>query len=411
MPNLPHNQRAIDGLTAVDGKRTSYNSTVVTGLMLEVMPSGTKTWRFRYRTPGGRGGKTRTYTIGDARSIKLGPAVDRAREIKAAVQLEGRDPHKERYATDTSFGALFGDWLARHAKLKKKSWPHDEALYRRHIERRLGGVAANTIKRADLAQTLDEIARTATGIQANRCQSLISSVLNWAVNEGRLESSPSYRLPKRAAEAPRERILTLGELKAVWEGLASGPMGSDIERILRLLMLTGQRRSEVTEARKTEFDLDRLDPIWTIPGRRTKNGVMHQVPLTPLSAQLVSDALNDSGDSPFLFPGRGDSAASIGPHAVTRAMSRLVAQLGTEGATVHDLRRTVGTSLARLGVPKDIRARVLNHVDGARSVTDAVYNQHEFQAEKRAALKLWEDELRRVVAMAGGPSAEPPAVP
>ena len=79
-------------------------------------------------------------------------------------------------------------------------------------------------------------------------------------------------------------------------------------------------------------------------------------------------------------------------------MKRLMTALGIEDATVHDLRRTVGTHLARLGASKDIRARVLNHVDGARSVTDAVYNQHEFWTEKRAALETWEAELRRIVA-------------
>lgn len=71
--------------------------------------------------------------------------------------------------------------------------------------------------------------------------------------------------------------------------------------------------------------------------------------------------------------------------------------LGIDDVTVHDLRRTVRTNLARLGVSKDIRARLLNHVDGARSVTDAVYNQHEFWVEKRTALELWEAELCRVV--------------
>ena len=71
--------------------------------------------------------------------------------------------------------------------------------------------------------------------------------------------------------------------------------------------------------------------------------------------------------------------------------------LEIENATVHDLRRTVGTNLVRLGVSKDIRARLLNHVDGARSVTDAVYNQHEFWDEKRAALEMWEASWRRII--------------
>jgi integrase len=101
--------------------------------------------------------------------------------------------------------------------------------------------------------------------------------------------------------------------------------------------------------------------------------------------------------SPFVFPGRGRIDTAIDPSAVTRAMVRIRTALEIPDATVHDLRRTMGTNLARLGVSKDIRARVLNHVDGARSVTDAVYNQHEFWAEKRAALEIWETELRRIV--------------
>ncbi len=396
MPKLPHNQRAIDGLTAIDCKRTTFVSSVVTGLVLEVMPSGAKTWRLRYRTAGGRRGKTRTFTIGDARSIKLGPAIDRAKDLKAAVQLEGRDPQKERYATDSSFDALFNDWLERHAKVKKKSWLHDKALYDRHIRLRIGPLPAHSIKRADLATALDDIVKASSGIQANRAQALISSVMNWAVNEGRLESTPTYRLPKRANETPRERILSPDELRLLWQGLENGPIGTEITRILRLAILTGQRRSEITEARKVEFDLAPADPSWTIPGSRTKNGVIHRVPLPPMAAALVAAALADS-KTEFVFPGRGSLSTAISPHAVTRAMSRLTTQLGIESATVHDLRRTFGTSLARLGISKDIRARVLNHVDGARSVTDAVYNQHEFRDEKRAALQRWEDELRGIV--------------
>lgn len=396
MPKLPHNQRAIEGLTAQSGQRTTYTSTVVSGLMLEVMPSGTKTWRLRYRTPGGRKGRTRTFTIGDARSIKLGPAIDRARELKAAIQLEGRDPQQERYASDASFDALVTDWLERHARAKKKSWRHDEALYLRHIKQRLGHLPAASIKRADVASALDDIAKVSTGIQANRAHSLISAVMNWAVNEGRLDSTPVYKLPKRAKETPRERVLSHDELRALWCGLEDGPVGGTIARILRLAILTGQRRSEIAEARKCEFDLTCPDPTWTIPGSRTKNGVMHRVPLTPVAAEIVRLAVVESVTD-AVFPSRGGGSIAISPHAVTRAMARMMSGLGIANATVHDLRRTVGTNLARLGVSKDIRARVLNHIDGARSVTDAVYNQHEFAAEKRTALQRWENELCRVV--------------
>ena len=92
MADLPHNQRAIDAIKP-SNVRVTYSSNVVTGLVLEVMPSGTRTWRVRYRTPGGRRGKTRAFSIGDATVIKLGPAIDKAREVLAAVQVEQRDPH------------------------------------------------------------------------------------------------------------------------------------------------------------------------------------------------------------------------------------------------------------------------------------------------------------------------------
>ena len=396
MPKLPHNQRAIDGLKPLVDKRISYTSGVVPGLVLEVLPSGAKTWRVRYRTPGGRKGKSRSFTIGDATVIKLGPALDKAREILGAVKLEGRDPHDERQSTGNTFSALFTDWLERHAKPKKKSWVHDEGMYHRHLHERLGRLVAADIKRKDVAAALDDIAKAASGIQANRAQALISSIFSWAVNEGRLEHSPTFRIPKRGIEAPRERTLTIQEIKAVWNGLADGPHGFAMEGVLRLALLTGQRRSEIAEAGKTELHLAGQEPYWIIPGSRTKNGVMHRVPLPPMAAAVFAAAVADSA-SPFVFPGRGATNAAIDPHAVTRAMKRLTTALNIENATVHDLRRTVGTNLARLGVSKDIRARILNHVDGARSVTDAVYNQHEFWAEKRAALQLWESELRSIV--------------
>jgi integrase len=396
MPKLPHNQRAIDGIKPPLDKRISYTSAVVPGLVLEVLPSGAKTWRVRYRTPGGRKGKSRAFTIGDANVIKLGPALDKAREILGAVKLHGRDPHDERQSTGNTFAALFADWLERHAKPKKKSWVHDEGMYHRHVHERLGRIVAADIKRKDVAAALDDIAKAASGIQANRAQALISAIFSWAVNEGRLEHSPTFRIPKRGVEAPRERILTVEEIKTVWNGLADGPLGLGMERVLRLALLTGQRRSEIAEATKAELHLTGDERCWIIPGSRTKNGVMHRVPLPPMATAIFAAAVADSA-TPFVFPGRGATDIAIDPHAVTRAMKRLTTELNIENATVHDLRRTVGTNLARLGVTKDIRARLLNHVDGARSVTDAVYNQHEFSAEKRAALELWEAELHRII--------------
>ena len=397
MPILPHNQRAIDGLKPLNGKRTTYTSSAVTGLVLEVMPSGSKSWRVRYRTPGGRRGKTRVFTIGDASIVKLGPAVDKAREIVASVQLEGQDPAAARHSHGNTFEGLFGEWLVRHATVKKKSWKHDEAMYHRHVRARLGQIIATELKRTDVTAALDSIAKAASPTQANRAQSLISGILSWAVNEGRLETTPAYRIPKRGIERPRERVLSPNEIALFWQILDAEPAEWPLTRALRLALITGQRRSEICEARKDEFDLASPEPAWVIPSTRTKNKIIHRLPLTPLAVGIFAAAMADS-QTEFVFPARtGSQSGAIDPDSATRAMSKIIKMLGIPNATVHDLRRTVGTNLARLGVSKDVRARVLNHVDGARNITDAVYNQHEFAAEKRAALQLWENELLRIV--------------
>ncbi len=406
MPILPHNQRAIDGLGAVANRRTTYRSEVVVGLVLEVMPSGSRSWRLRYRTAGGRQGRTRAFKIGDAKVIKLGPALDKARELLAAIQLEGRDPQQARHSGQ-SFEALFEEWLEQHAMLKKKSWQHDKDMFRRHLKARIGHRVAEDIKRPEIVALLDTLTKSATGIQANRVRALLSAIFNWAVNMGRFEIAPTYRIPRQVDEVARERTLTNAEIAAFWHGLENGPVGLRIEQILRLALITGQRRTEITEAEIAELTLESGDPAWTIAGARTKNGVLHRLPLTPMALDIFTAATITNPKSRYVFPGdskkpvRKDGRKpkeTIDPHAVTRAMNRLTTKLGIPNATVHDLRRTVGTNLARLGVTKDIRARILNHVDGSRSVTDAVYNQHDFWVEKRSALLLWENELRRILA-------------
>ena len=156
------------------------------------------------------------------------------------------------------------------------------------------------------------------------------------------------------------------------------------------------RRSEIAEAQKSEFNLQ--DATWTIPSRRTKNGVTHIVPLSSRAMSIVREAFADSLTE-FVFPGRpAGNRDAINPHAVSRAMARLMDHLKVPDApTVHDLRRTVGTELARLGVNRDIRARALNHVTGAKSVTDSVYNVFDYAVEKRRALNRWEKRVVEII--------------
>jgi len=177
------------------------------------------------------------------------------------------------------------------------------------------------------------------------------------------------------------------------------PAAVAIRRALKVLCLTGQRRSEVIEMEKCELELDGAEPVWTIRSERTKNGLTHRVPLTPLAVSVIRQSVAASGASKYVFP----STSTGGPlrgDAVTRALKRICRRINPsiEGLGPHDIRRTVGTCMRKLRISTEDRGHVFNHVSGAKSkVTSWNYDAGEHDYEKRAALEQWEHELRRIV--------------
>jgi integrase len=388
------NQLAVKAKLEPERGRAVYKLEGHQGLTLHARGDGTGSWMLRYRILG----KQREHVLhNDARKAILAEVIDAKDRWLARVKLEGVDPKadleakvREQAAVTDTFGLLFDDWLERHAKPKKKSWQADEILWLRHIEKRMAKLVPTAIKRTDLVAILDDITRASTPTQANKCQSLVSAVFSWGVNSGRLETSPAYRLPKRAKDVARERVLTDDEIRRLWsESSDAGAIGDAV----RVLMLTGQRRSEVAGMSAAEIDL--LGDAWVIPSSRTKNKVIHRVPLARETRDIIARRLADGNR--HVFAGRADNASGfVSPDAITRFLWKL--KIGEPSATVHDIRRTVGTRMAEMRVPKDVRAAVLNHVNGARSsVTDAVYNQYEGEDEKRRALRLWQARLRNIL--------------
>ena len=129
------------------------------------------------------------------------------------------------------------------------------------------------------------------------------------------------------------------------------------------------------------------------------DGLIHRLPLAPWAALEFKKAVEAAPkNSPYVFPSVDDLNAHITPMAVTRAMARLVDELKIPKVSPHDLRRTVGTELARLGLPLHVCSLVLNHSPQSRGITDAVYNRYAYDKEKREALLLWETSLQALVA-------------
>jgi integrase len=180
-------------------------------------------------------------------------------------------------------------------------------------------------------------------------------------------------------------------------GLDDAPMSGSIKIALKLALVTGQRIGEVCAVERNELNL--ADAVWSIPEEKSKNGLAHTVPLSSLAIVLFEDAMRD-GDTKYLFPSRSLKVPGIiQPMAVStidKALRRCLPALGfaEDPFRAHDLRRTVATGQAELGIAESTIARVLNHKSKiGKTITGRVYIQHGFEREKRHALEAWTTRL------------------
>ena len=394
MPKLQKNARAI--ASAAAGPKLVYQIDGAPGLNLAALGNGKASWRLRYRPA--RGVEKRWHTIGDASTITLGDAIGKARVLMSALQLEGIDPRAELDAPKgMTFDDLFQQWLERRAKQHKKSWQEDVRLYDRHVKCRIGARVASEVTRREIIDQLTDIASKATPIQANRCLSVISVVFSWAVAVEMVEQHPAMRIPKPGIERVRDRVLSHVEIAAIWNALDDILRGQRegmtprLARLLQVLILTGQRKSEVTNMQASEL----AGEIWIIPSERMKGGRQHAVPLAPVAHQTIRAAISESAPNPRVFPGK--DGGLMEPMSVGHALGRLTKSLGLEDVRPHDLRRTCASEMGRLGVQEQVISRVLSHVQSG--VTATHYNMHGYMDEKRAALQKWETELTRIAAI------------
>lgn len=389
---------------ALNGERATYRVEKHPRLFLATNGKGGGSWRIRYRPH--IGSVQCWFTISnDARNIDFDLVVRKAKELLSRLELEGVDPRAEQPRAGATFDALFAQWLENYAKRAKKSWRADEKIYYRHIKERLGARLARTVDRRVVIDALDDIARAATPLQANRCQSVISAVFSWALDEGRVDTHPALRIRRRGEEKSRELILTNEQLREFWNGL--GGLFPNAAVAIKLLLVTGQRLGEISEAAVGELELSTADAVWCIPAARTKNGAQHILPLGELARSLFKEALALRPDSehPFVFPARRVEPQPLDGNQISRQCKALFRQIGAGDMRLHDLRHQAATGMAQCGVPLDIRQLVQNQTTGRRQMIGSLYDQHDYADEKRRALELWEQRLLAIVAGAPLPTA------
>jgi integrase len=252
------------------------------------------------------------------------------------------------------------------------------------------------ITRRDAVLLIDKVRQRAP-VGASRLQSVVIRMFNFAAERGMIEFSPLVGL-RRPKERPRSRVLTDDEIKALWAGLNLENRDIDIyaptKLALKLLLLTGQRPGEVSGTRWSEIE----GGIWTIPAERAKNRQENRVPLGHMALEIIDAArMFSHPECEFVFasykPGK-----PITRQAVTRAVDRHWREMGlAEKFTPHDLRRTLRTRLAEIGVDDVVAERVLGHkLQGVMGI----YNRHGYDTEKRQALMHWEMRLSEIIGKA-----------
>jgi integrase len=372
-------------LAAASEDRQEIPDGYLRGLYLIVQPSGAKSWAVRYR----HDGRPRKHTLGPYPLFDLKAARDAgSKALRAAA--EGTDPAGAKKKTVDSVDAAVKQFIERHVRRNYRAKPMREAqrLLELYVMKPWGGRKVTEIRRADVRNVLEKIVADGAPIAANRVHSIIRKFFNWCLDQEIVEASPCTGLkPPAGKEVSRDRILTDDELRRVWK--AADKLCAPYGAMVQLLILTGQRRGEVAGMQWAELDLK--NRLWTLPRERVKNDRRHEVPLSPQAAAIIQSLPRISDD--FVFSLNAETPLN----GFGKNKDRLDELSGASDWVVHDLRRTVASGMARLGISLAIIEKILNHVSGSFAGIVGVYQRHEFAEEKRAALEKWADHVERLV--------------
>ena len=358
----------------------------VAGLGVRVSPLGTKSFVLVYRFKR----RARRLTLGRYPTLSLGDARQLALEALRSL-THGSDPQQRKEANRSS--VRFADVVERF--LNTYSARHHRARTQKEVARVLrgefipkwGSRDIREINRAHVHAMLDAIISRGAPSAANHDLAVLRKFFNWCVDRSLIEHNPCTGLKKPTKEVSRDRVLCDDELRAIW--IAAKQLGYPFGYIVHLLVLTAQRRAEVVSTRWKDIDMEQC--AWSITREVAKTGRAHVVPLAPMTMDIIRrmPRLHEH----VLFPAVGNSTSTFS--GFSKSKRRLDDLSGVANWTLHDLRRTAATSMARLGVAPHVIERVLNHVSGRLGGVAGVYNRFGYLPEMRVALELWGEHVAR----------------
>lgn len=433
MANPQLTDNFIKALTAPAGKRIEIFDQKISGLVLRVSGQGRKTWVLRYRTENGRQPR---FTIGTYPALKLADARDEALKLLAQTKT-GDDPattrRKSRQMIQTApvstFGELFeayidasrkGHWKPKKKQKRERTIAGEEWAYGRYLKAKMHRSPIEEIQRSTVKKILRDMVDKGITAQTIQAQAVIRQTFAFGIAEydDLITFNPATGFGVIGSTKPRTRVLTDGELKALWDAIVNPPMlpadkNGEIKPVgltrsmgiaLQLAILLLVRANEVGGMRIDELNFE--TKTWLIPGNRMKAGLPHLVPLPEKAVELIKEAiaLRPSQKLEHVFPSPRWHVENKGFRAdsIYHAMVELITAKKIKHATPHDLRRTGSTALTseRIGVAPFIRSKVLGHrsdAGGGSAVSMKHYDSNEYIADKREALTLWQNLVLEIV--------------
>jgi integrase len=392
MATINFNHQAISALKPPH-KRIELFDERTKGLGLRITPSGTKTFFYRYRV----NGKIRRFTIGQFDGVSLKQARDEISRLRVKV-LDGNDPQAERQKKkNTQDMQTFSD-LAD--EFKEKYMPtlraNTQKEYKRIIDKELNPVLGkfpiNKVTKNEIIELLDKKAyKDKSPTMANRMRARLSRIFTFGMERGLAEVNPvQHTSTYKQGESKRDRYYTEGEIRTLWEFFED--WGEPTQSVLEMLLICGQRKTETMKMRWTDIQVD----VWTIPASLAKNKQPHDVPLSKMALEILEKMKKLNGDSDYVFASPQNKKAPL--DSLSRVRQTIQNNTEVSDFRPHDLRRTVATYMAKLGIERTVLGKILNHkgLAGDGQVT-AIYDRHSYMGEKREALNRWSTNLRKIL--------------
>jgi integrase len=411
MPTLRLTDENLHLLILPDGSNDIfYNDDELSGFHVRVRRD--KSGRVRrnsgvqYRDQTGKQGRVKFGSVDPPARLSMTKARQLAAELLVRVRA-GSNPQKERKAARKAHKELLLDSALKYLEDRRAGIvgkrPMSKSTYgaaKRTFEKHFAALARRPVALItddDIRKGLRQVIENHGKVAAIRDKSNLSAFFSWAMREGIAKANPTINAQALAENAPRDRVLDDDELSAIWAACQDDDFG----RIIKLLLFTGARRNEIGGVEWPEINLG--NGVLTIPGTRTKSRRELRLAL-PAPALEIIRSIPRRADRQYLFGQSGGEYSRWGYAKVE--LDKRLAEAGHQFKpwTLHDVRRTVRTRLAALGIAPWVAEEVLGHTSHRQGVI-GTYNRHRYDLEIKDALAQWAKALTKIVE--GGPKVVP----